>query len=264
LRGTPGPTSHERAPERGSLQLTPWPPARAEWWLRHVGREATPEAVDQVAPHVRTTGKPDVVEVQAFARLVRLGQTPTLMRLQARSKRRRLTRTGCSGSGKSGVRLCPSWPRATSAMLSWRSCRAAGASRGRDPPGGRWRLASDGPSPARAPWCRDSCKRVGLRWATRPRRCGPVRRCVTLVARSDQPEVLPAPPVLLATPVVLRNERTTRRPIAAGSVLSSLQLSQAGSGGGSGAGERGEAAAWSARSASSRCWLVAGGGRGSC
>jgi len=154
--------------------------------------------------------------------------------------------------------------RATSAMLSWRSCRAAGASRGRDPPGGRWRLASDGPSPARAPWCRDSCKRVGLRWATRPRRCGPVRRCVTLVARSDQPEVLPAPPVLLATPVVLRNERTTRRPIAAGSVLSSLQLSQAGSSGGSGAGERGEAAAWSARSASSRCRLVAGGGRGSC
>ena len=58
---------------------------------------------------MRTTGKPDVVEVQAFARLVRLGQTPTLMRLQARSKRRRLTRTGCSGSGKSGVRLCPSW-----------------------------------------------------------------------------------------------------------------------------------------------------------
>jgi len=140
-----------------------------------------------------------------------------------------------------------------------------GQCRGRDPPGGRWRLASDGPSPARAPWCRDSCKRVGLRWATRPRRCGPVRRCATPVARSDQPEVLPAPPVLLATPVVLGTSGLRVVPsIAAGSVLSSLQLSQAGSSGGSGAGERGEAAAWSARSAPSRCWLVAGGGRGSC
>ncbi len=52
LRGTPGPTSHERAPERGSLQLTPWPPARAVT----VGSRALRESPQPTVPwcfHVR-------------------------------------------------------------------------------------------------------------------------------------------------------------------------------------------------------------------
>lgn len=35
------------------------------------------EAIEQLAPHVRLDGRPDQREVQAFARLVRLGQVPT-------------------------------------------------------------------------------------------------------------------------------------------------------------------------------------------
>ncbi len=71
LRWTPGPSSHQRA-GKGGPPAHPLAPARADWWLRHVGREATPKAVDQVAPHVRTTGKPDVVEVLALSRLGRV------------------------------------------------------------------------------------------------------------------------------------------------------------------------------------------------
>jgi hypothetical protein len=51
--------------------------ALAAQWLARTGREATPEAVEELAPHVRVTGKPELREVQAFTRLVRLGQVPT-------------------------------------------------------------------------------------------------------------------------------------------------------------------------------------------
>lgn len=49
----------------------------AERWLLRVGRAVTPEAVAELAPHVRVQGKPELREVQAFVRLVRLGQVPT-------------------------------------------------------------------------------------------------------------------------------------------------------------------------------------------
>ncbi len=51
--------------------------ALAERWLIRTGRPVTPEAVDELAPHVRTTGRAELLELQAFARLVRLGQVPT-------------------------------------------------------------------------------------------------------------------------------------------------------------------------------------------
>lgn len=46
-------------------------------WLRRLGRPVTPEAIEALAPHVKLEGKPELIEVQAFARLVRLGQVPT-------------------------------------------------------------------------------------------------------------------------------------------------------------------------------------------
>jgi hypothetical protein len=46
-------------------------------WLAQTGRAVTAEAVAELAPHVRVTGKPAPHEVQAFARLVRRGQVPT-------------------------------------------------------------------------------------------------------------------------------------------------------------------------------------------
>src|SRR5450759_2399820 len=46
-------------------------------WLAQTGRAVTAEAVAELAPHVRVTGKPAPHEVQAFARLVRPGQVPT-------------------------------------------------------------------------------------------------------------------------------------------------------------------------------------------
>ena len=46
-------------------------------WLAQTGRAVTAEAVAELAPHVRVTGKPEPHEVQAFARLVRRGQVPT-------------------------------------------------------------------------------------------------------------------------------------------------------------------------------------------
>jgi hypothetical protein len=49
----------------------------AAQWLTRTGREVTPEAVEELAPHVRVTGRPELAEVTAFARLVRLGQVPT-------------------------------------------------------------------------------------------------------------------------------------------------------------------------------------------
>ena len=49
----------------------------AEQWLAQTGRAVTAEAVAELAPHVRVTGKPEPHEVQAFARLVRRGQVPT-------------------------------------------------------------------------------------------------------------------------------------------------------------------------------------------
>src|SRR5664280_274027 len=49
----------------------------AEQWLTQTGRAVTAEAVAELAPHVRVTGKPEPHEVQAFARLVRRGQVPT-------------------------------------------------------------------------------------------------------------------------------------------------------------------------------------------
>jgi hypothetical protein len=42
-----------------------------------VGVPVTAEAVAELAPHVRVTGKTEPHEVQAFARLVRRGQVPT-------------------------------------------------------------------------------------------------------------------------------------------------------------------------------------------
>ena len=46
-------------------------------WLAQTGRAVTAEAVAELAPHVRVTGKPEPHEVQAFARLIRRGQVPT-------------------------------------------------------------------------------------------------------------------------------------------------------------------------------------------
>src|SRR5664280_3889105 len=46
-------------------------------WLAQTGRAVTAEAVAELAPHVRVTGKPEPHKVQAFARLVRRGQVPT-------------------------------------------------------------------------------------------------------------------------------------------------------------------------------------------
>ncbi|MBW3656201.1 MAG: hypothetical protein KY444_08835 [Gemmatimonadetes bacterium] len=52
--------------------------------------------MEELAPHVKVTGEVDLVEVQAFARLVRLGQVPTeaavageMAALQAHELRRR-------------------------------------------------------------------------------------------------------------------------------------------------------------------------------
>lgn len=49
----------------------------AEDWLRRLGRPVTAEAIEVLAPHVRLEGKPELIELQAFARLVRRGQVPT-------------------------------------------------------------------------------------------------------------------------------------------------------------------------------------------
>jgi len=62
----------------------------AEQWLAQTGRAVTAEAVAELAPHVRVTGKPEPHEVQAFARLVRRGQVPTArVRSTARWRRGR-------------------------------------------------------------------------------------------------------------------------------------------------------------------------------
>lgn len=81
----------------------------------------TPEAVEELAAHVRTTGKPELREIQAFARLVRLGQVPTkgavegemaaLAATEARRQKlkgaRRAVVEDLDGAGRSR----PTWPR---------------------------------------------------------------------------------------------------------------------------------------------------------
>jgi hypothetical protein len=64
-------------PPRRRKRTTDEQRALAAQWLARTGREATPEAVEELAPHVRTTGRPELAELQAFVRLVRLGQVPT-------------------------------------------------------------------------------------------------------------------------------------------------------------------------------------------
>lgn len=49
----------------------------AEGWLRRLGRPVSPEAIESLAPHVKLEGKPELIEIQAFTRLIRLGQVPT-------------------------------------------------------------------------------------------------------------------------------------------------------------------------------------------
>src|SRR5664280_649141 len=63
-------TTPRRRPTAEQRQL-------AGQWLAQTGRAVTAEAVAELAPHVRVTGKPEPHEVQAFARLVRRGQVPT-------------------------------------------------------------------------------------------------------------------------------------------------------------------------------------------
>lgn len=70
LKGVSG---RKRRPKRATAEQR----SSAERWLARLGREVIPEAVAQLAPHVKVTGEVDLVEVQAFARLVRLGQVPT-------------------------------------------------------------------------------------------------------------------------------------------------------------------------------------------
>lgn len=75
--------------------------ALAEQWLLRTGRAATGPSIAELAPHVKVTGKPDALELQAFARLVRLGQVPTAAAvrgemvavLQSQERRRRVKQT---------------------------------------------------------------------------------------------------------------------------------------------------------------------------
>jgi len=69
----------------------------AERWLRQLGREVAPAAVDQVAPHLRTKGKPDQAEVQAFVGLLRLGQAPIAAAVAGEAAARGRTARACSG-----------------------------------------------------------------------------------------------------------------------------------------------------------------------
>lgn len=71
------------ARKRRRVRGSPEQAELAERWLRRTGREVTPQAVEELAPHVRLEGRPELLEVRAFARLVRLGQVPTPGAVQA-------------------------------------------------------------------------------------------------------------------------------------------------------------------------------------
>lgn len=82
-------------PARGRARASPAQRLAAKGWLHRLGQPTSPAAVAALAPFVRVDGQPELVEVQAFARLVRLGQVPTaaavrgqVLSLQASTARR--------------------------------------------------------------------------------------------------------------------------------------------------------------------------------
>src|SRR5664280_1657970 len=133
-------TTPRRRPTAEQRQL-------AGQWLAQTGRAVTAEAVAELAPHVRVTGKPEPHEVQAFARLVRRGQVPTAGASEARWRRGRPAPPG-GGSwrrpGRPPSRTSPApgrRPRPTCAATgsapgtgrAGASCGARPAGRGRSP-----------------------------------------------------------------------------------------------------------------------------------
>jgi hypothetical protein len=109
----------------------------AAQWLTRTGREVTPVAVEELAPHVQMTGRPKLAEVAAFARLVRLGQVPTrgavqgeMVSLAAADARRRALKQAkaavlddLEGAGRAAAAYVAAHRERTGAGPSWAALR---------------------------------------------------------------------------------------------------------------------------------------------
>jgi hypothetical protein len=109
----------------------------AAQWLARAGREVTPAGVEELAPHVRMTGRPEMPEIQAFARLVRLGQVPTpgavrgeMVSLAAADARRRALKQAkaavlddLEGTGRAVAAYVAAYRERTGAGPSWADLR---------------------------------------------------------------------------------------------------------------------------------------------
>jgi hypothetical protein len=109
----------------------------AAQWLTRTGREVTPARVEELAPHVRMTGRPELAEVAAFARLVRLGQVPTpgavrgeMASLAASATRRRALKQAkaavledLEATGRAAAAYVAAYRQRTGAGPSWSDLR---------------------------------------------------------------------------------------------------------------------------------------------
>jgi hypothetical protein len=125
-----GPTRRRKRTTDAQRQL-------AAQWLARTGREVTPAAVEELARHVRMTGRPELAEVQAFARLVRLGQVPTpaavrgeMVSLAASAARRRALKQAratvlddLEGTGREAAAYVAAHRERTGAGPSWAELR---------------------------------------------------------------------------------------------------------------------------------------------